>query len=174
MNETEKIAESMDRIRLLPGVNMEINVPIRDEFDALALASKIARWSTCQSKRGVVIWRPETERALSVGINHQARGFTCDGSDACKLWCGRTAIHAEESAILHFKGDLRGTSLIHVKYKDGIVPSGKPSCVRCSGMIMEIGISKVWLLHKDGLRWYDPSMFHASSMHQLKNRDIPF
>lgn len=176
MNEKENINTARAAMWMIPGINISFTRPIQNEFQALALAENLALFTECQSKRGVVIWSPITKTVLSIGINRQPVGFPCGGTDECKRSCGRTAIHAEESAIIHAKMDLSGASLLHVKSSaGGIIPSGRPSCVRCSGMILESGIETVWLYHADGLKSYTAKEFHRLSMEELYRRYyVPF
>jgi deoxycytidylate deaminase len=138
-------------------------------IEAAAAAAVASLKSPCLSKRGVVVWNPRDGHRINVGWNDQPFGFRCDGSAACKANCGRTAIHAEEAAILATtRDDLRGASMIHIKtVEDLAFPSGPPSCVRCSGMILESGIGSMWLLHDDGLREYSAQEFHAETLRTL-------
>ena len=139
------------------------------EVEAAAIAAAISLKSPCQSKRGVTLWNHHTNQNINVGWNDQPFGFRCDGSDACKKSCGKTAIHAEEATILATERHaLQGASMIHIKSVDGLpVPSGRPSCVRCSGMILESGIDWMWLLHHDGLKRYSAEEFHAETIRTL-------
>lgn len=123
----------------------------------------------CQkSHRGVILFHPDRE-GCTLAVNGPPAGFKCDGSTACRAACRDVAVHAEARAIL---GGLargyrlrEGWQLLHVKVADGApVPSGPPSCVRCSALILESGIAKVWLLHEDGLRAYDAVEFHRLSL----------
>lgn len=110
--------------------------------EAVAVAMK----SPCQSKRGVIIC-DEHSGLIASGFNHQPFPFICNGSDDCKRNCGKTAIHAEQSAILSANRSLRGCVLLHVKAKDNKpCASGPPSCLECSKLILESGIGYVLLL----------------------------
>jgi len=82
------------------------------------------------------------------------------------------AVHAEERAIIHARENLRGLELVHAKIdlKWELQESGNPSCWQCSRMILEAGISRVWLYGKDGWQGWDPVAFHAAT---LKNCDLP-
>ena len=136
--------------------------------DAAYFAIRAALESPCQSKRGAVIWGKNG--VISIGRNHQPQPFPCDGSDICKENCGRTAIHAEQSAILKAAPDvIVGAHMLHVKVVDGkLVASGLPSCMECSKLILESGIAYMWLYHESGWKWYTASEFHrASCEHNL-------
>lgn len=129
----------------------------------------------CQkSHRGVILFHPDRD-GCTLAVNGPPRGFKCDGSPACRAACRDVAVHAEARAIMDalehgtsLRDDLMGSAgweLLHVKVIDGAaVPSGPPSCVRCSALILEAGISKVWLLHEDGLKSYTAVEFHRLSL----------
>jgi len=103
--------------------------------------------SPCQSKRGVVIASNEG-RLVSEGFNQQPYPFRCDGSDECKRNCGKTAVHAEQAAILSAKESLIGTWMLHVKAKDSTpCASMAPSCMECAKLILQSGIAWMHLLH---------------------------
>lgn len=110
-------------------------------------AASVAMKSPCKSRRGVVILS-SAGGLVSDGFNHQPPPFQCDGSDRCKLNCARTAIHAEQSAILKARQDLNGCWMLHVKAVNGVPCASKaPSCLECSKLIVESGISWMHLLH---------------------------
>jgi len=113
----------------------------------VAEAVTVAMESPCQSKRGVVI-SSKGGRLISRGFNHQPFPFQCDGSDRCKRNCGKTAIHAEQSAILSAHEPLAGAWMLHVKARDGKpCASMAPSCLECSKLILVSGIAWMHLLH---------------------------
>ena len=130
-------------------------------LDALPYAIEAAAHSPCQSKRGVAIFN-DSRGVVVCGWNHHPEPFTCDGSDRCKNNCGRTAIHAEQDALINVGAGLRwGASLLHIKIVDGLpVPSGGPSCLECSKLILSAGIATVWLLLEDGWKSYPAFEFH--------------
>lgn len=116
--------------------------------DWVDYAVEVAMKSPCQSKRGVVIADSEGD-LISEGYNHQPEPFICDGSDACKKFCGKTAVHAEQAAIIAARTDVRGGWMLHVKAKDGKpCASMAPSCLECSKLILESGIAWMHLLHE--------------------------
>lgn len=137
---------------------------------ALDIAAKVAAiYPLCRkSQRGVTIFHPDSGDSI-YAVNGPPKGFRCDGSAACRASCRDVAVHAEARAIL-YAGERgfqlrKGWELLHVKVADGaLVPSGPPSCVRCSALILESGIAKVWLLHEDGLRAYHAVEFHRLSL----------
>lgn len=138
--------------------------------EALSVAVSIGSTSPCaKSKRGVVIW--DQAGVVAVGTNHQPRGFSCDGSTACREACNRLCVHAEETAILRARRSVVGCDMLHIKVVDGrAVPSGHPSCWQCSRVVLDSGIARLWLLHDDGLRAYSADEFHELT---LKNRGLP-
>lgn len=120
--------------------------------------------SPCQSKRGVVIF--EGENHISMGWNNQPAPFVCDGSENCKRSCSKTAIHAEQAAIINALGggSLVGAEMLHVKTIDGLlVPSMGPSCLQCSKLILAVGLKGMWLFHENGWKWYAAAEFHYRS-----------
>jgi len=139
------------------------------EQRALELAVDAGAKAACQkSRRGVVIFHAACEGSVSAS-NGPPVPFVCGGSADCRAACREVAVHAEARALLAFKAadplDRLGWELVHVKVVDGRpVPSGPPSCVRCSALILEAGIARVWLLHEDGLRAYSAIEFHALSL----------
>jgi hypothetical protein len=103
--------------------------------------------SPCRSKRGVVI-SSKDGRLISSGFNHQPFPFQCDGSEHCKRNCGKTAIHAEQSAILAAHEPVTNAWMLHAKAKHGKpCASMAPSCLECSKLILASGISWMHLLH---------------------------
>ena len=126
-------------------------------------AVEVAGWSPCRSKRGVVIFRDDD--FVSHGYNYKPRGFDCDGSDACKATCRIEAIHAEQQALLFAGAKAVGADLVHVKaVGGGLVPSGGPSCVQCSKLVLALMLSGVWLYHETGWQRYEPAEFHQISL----------
>ena len=110
-------------------------------------AVNMAMRSPCLSKRGVVIGSQDM-RLIGSGFNHQPFPFRCSQNDACKKNCGKTAIHAEQSAILRATAPIKGAWMLHVKAKQGKPCSSLgPSCLECSKLILESGIEWMHLLH---------------------------
>lgn len=141
---------------------------------ALHLATVVGGVSPCsKSKRGVIIFHPQRENFYTAH-NSPPAPFRCDGSDACRGSCGKVAVHAEARAILLARSlNLwDGWEMLHVKVVDGVaVASGPPSCVQCSGLILESGLRAMWLLHEDmQLVRYEPALFHELS---LQNSALP-
>lgn len=120
----------------------------------------------CKSKRGVVTWDTSTGEMLTLAHNRPPDPFVCTKDAACKAVCGKVCVHAEEGAMFCLTPADRNVHMLHVKVVDGeAVPSGPPSCVRCSAKILAIcGITGMWLLHEDDLRLYDPVEFHKLSL----------
>ena len=144
---------------------------IYDENWALEQAVKIAWRSKCQSKRGVVIWNRELG-IISNGFNAPPNPFECDGSDACKANCAKTAVHAEQVALLNFdqKLSFESCEMLHVKVVEGKpVHSLQPSCWQCSKLILACGLKSMWLYQKEGLVEYSSLEFHEQT---LKNCNL--
>lgn len=139
-----------------------------DENWALKKAAEIACKSPCRSKRGVVIWH-RNYGYISGGYNEPLAPFICDGSDKCKNNCPKTAIHAEQRALMEIVKlpNLFKTSeceMLHVKVVDGkAVFSEKPSCWQCSKLILASGLKSMWLYQKEGLTEYSPLDFHQKT-----------
>lgn len=131
-----------------------------------------------KSKRGVVIYRMETNPVIH-GDAHNSPPwpFECSSTDACKKDCGRICVHAEQRAILQWYSDDYVTrpigrhvdyDLVHVKVVDGkLVPSKGPSCEQCSKLIVETGITSVWLYNGGAWDRYNASTFHQLTLRHL-------
>lgn len=134
---------------------------------AIYTAKLAATQSRCRSQRGAAIFWPNGHHVVANG-HRVIAGFNnrpgCDQSDSCKATCRFHAVHAEEAAIMKCMAqglDMTGAEMLHVKVVDGaIVPSGGPSCLPCSEMIVRAGLAGMWLYHKDGWRRYDAVEFH--------------
>lgn len=139
---------------------------------ALERAVRMGAQSPCaKSKRGVVIWHPDLFDILCANHNRPPRGFSCNGSEACRANCRKHCVHAEMAAIIDAKNGLHQMHMLHVKVIDGeAVPSGPPSCTDCSKHILQAGIRTMWLLHEDGLRGYGAEEFHELS---LRHHGLP-
>ena len=136
----------------------------------LDMAVSEAKRSNCQSQRGVIIWHQHLGLMAS-GHNRPPLPFVCDGSDECRKHCSKTAVHAEQNAILNFtEKKFTGVSLsdcemLHIKVVDGMpVPSGGPSCWQCSKLILQAKIKKMWLYTVDGLVGYTAEEFHKETL----------
>lgn len=142
-----------------------------DHVVAAAIGESIQ--SPCRSKRGVAIFDQE-ENVVTSAHNYKPRSFACDGSAACKATCRTEAIHAEQQTLLYAGRKSAGCDLVHVKTVDGqLVPSGPPSCVPCSKLILVANIVGVWLYHADGWRRYDAVEFHRLSLEALEQASQP-
>ena len=145
-----------------------------DENWALLEATKIASESPCQSKRGVIIWHRE-HGIVSGGYNNQPSGFSCDGSEKCRCNCAKTAVHAEQAALIKAisvekRFSLSECEMLHVKSVEGnAVFSEKPRCWQCSKLILEAGLDKMWLYLESGLKSYSAEDFHKIT---LENNDL--
>lgn len=148
-------------------------------LEALPFAVNAANESPCRSKRGAVIWDNTRwnnqgyayREVIAVGFNQLPGLYTCDGSERCKSNCGKTALHAEQAAILRAQPvQLVGASMLHIKTVDGLpVPGGPPSCLECSKLILASGISWMWLfvgVEEDTAEWcrYSAEEFHYKTL----------
>lgn len=136
---------------------------------ALGFAIEAAKLSPCRSKRGAAIWN--ATGLVSVGWNDQIAPFVCDGSEKCKRSCYKTALHAEQRAILAAGDRALGAFMLHIKVSDGEpVTSLGPSCYECSKLIVASGIGQMWLLHDSGWARYSATEFHRQSI--AANADV--
>lgn len=132
---------------------------------ALDAAVDASRLSPCRSKRGVAVYAAQSNLIVGLGHNQQVAPFECDGSLACKVTCREMALHAEQAALLQAGKSAAGCDMLHVKTVDGaLVPSGGPSCVQCSKLVVPAGILGVWLFHESGWRRYGAQEFHQLSV----------
>lgn len=154
----------------------------------IEVARRCALWSPCaKSKRGAVVFDPSYPdgKVLGRGWNHQPRGFACDGSDACRVACGKLCIHAEDAAIRDVHDDWKcegvgDLELVHVKVVgEAVVPGGGPSCWQCSRLVVEVGLKGVWLYElAPGLaggwpgewRFYRAEEFHRLTLQHERNK----
>jgi len=128
--------------------------------------AKGARSPCGKSKRGVVIYDRESHAVLAWGHNEPALG-ACGNNAACRAACARICVHAEQQALL-INFSAYNFDLVHVKVVDGsLVPSGGPSCVECSKLILAAGVDGVWLFHAEGWRRYPAEEFHMLTLAAL-------
>lgn len=131
---------------------------------AIAAAISYARKSPCaKSKRGAAVFYERSygppERRIVIagtGFNGPPEGVACDGSDACRAHCRVRCQHAEARSVhesLHLES-LSDCELVHVKVVDGkLVSGGGPSCVACSGLLLDVKIGGVWLYETTPEEW---------------------
>ncbi len=143
--------------------------------DMVAAAVRASLRSPCRSKRGVSVFT--NSRLVTVGWNWKP-GLICDQSDGCKATCGKLAVHAEQVALLKLdvNDPILHADMLHVKTVDGVlVPSGHPSCVECSKLILASGvIDGMWLYHDWGWCRYDALNFHQLSVANMSLTREPF
>lgn len=143
-----------------------------DQNWALKLAVNAAKNSNCQSQRGVVIWHREMGYICD-GWNAPPQPFVCDGSDSCRANCAKTAVHAEQAALLKLPDHplfISTAEMLHVKIVNGeAVYSEKPSCWQCSKLILKVGLKSMWLYQKEGFVEYSAYDFHKLT---LKNCEL--
>lgn len=145
--------------------------------EMMALLVRTAMRSGCQkSKRGVLIvpktiLLPLVPLFWMTGTNRPAVG-TCDGSEACRQACSKICVHAEQAALMRVGHHARDAEVYHLKVVDGKpVPSGGPSCVECSKLMLVAGVSGVWLYQDTprGLGWvrWSAKDFHYDTLAAL-------
>ena len=144
-----------------------IDLQTFSEEKAFRYAVKAAKNSNCKSKRGVVIW-DRYVGLISIGWNAPPKPFVCDGSEACRANCAKTAVHAEQAALMNALGvnfEAVHCEMLHVKIIDGeAVTSEKPSCWQCSKLILASGIKSMWLYQEEGLVEYTAEDFHNKTL----------
>lgn len=143
-----------------PGVSPEL------ALEAVARAISAGARSPCRkSQRGVAIF---AGRSSTVVTNTNDPLLGCGNDDACRAACGEACVHAEESALIDWlkaRQEAEAAHVLHVKVVDGFaVPSGPPSCTRCSSLLLQARVRRVWLLHADGWRGYEALKFHRLSL----------
>ncbi len=136
----------------------------------LERAIQIALKSPCEkSKRGVVI--VAGNEIISEAFNGPPQGLICK-PDYCKEICRDYTVHAEERAIFQALKEGKELSLArmyHVKVKNGVnVPTGGPSCTKCSKIVLEAKVQEFVLQQEEGLVLYGAREFHELSLASLK------
>lgn len=129
----------------------------------------IAAMSPCRSKRGVVVWDPQTGAFRGHGLNSPPALRGCPGRDVCSGRCGQLAIHAEVRALRAASvyrssrvdaEQLALYDLLHVELCDPRMPVREgavyacdgPSCMPCASLILDVGfVGGVWLYEDDVL-----------------------
>lgn len=145
-----------------------------DENWALNEAVMAASNSKCKSQRGVIIWDRTLGGEYVMGWNAPPEPFICDGSDKCRENCSKTAVHAEQAALMEMLNarhiNIFNCEMLHVKIINGKpVTSEKPSCWQCSKLILKSGLKSMWLYQKEGFVEYTPYDFHRLT---LENCDL--
>ena len=148
-----------------------------NENDALKEAVYYSTLSNCGSKRGVVIFHRKYG-VMCGGFNHLPWPLKCDGTPACRSVCAKTALHAEQDALLNWIQNVEAfptvnifdCEMLHVKSVDGkAVHSLQPSCWQCSKLILGSGLKAMWLYQAEGLVSYTAKDFHELT---LKNNKL--
>jgi hypothetical protein len=86
---------------------------------AIATAVDMTYNARCQkSRRGAVIFDPETDALIGGGWNNPPAGRSCDGSDACRSSCARRCIHAESGAVRSLFAAITSIELESVHTRD--------------------------------------------------------
>ena len=118
--------------------NRDASVTLLQE--AVAVASSIARLSSCRSRRGVVLWDRFTRTIRGAGFNGPPRLRACPGRKVCAGTCGQRSVHAEARAIREVGSSLVDLELVHVELApgDAIVACDGPSCPSCAALILDV------------------------------------
>ena len=141
------------------------------------MAAQAGSQSPCsKSKRGVVVW--VGNHVLATASNTPPVGFSCDGSEGCRASCGKVAVHAEQAAILQCHENnflIRGAEMLHTKVSlvgDTFVGvfGGPPSCPDCSKLILDSGITGMWLIEEREGR-ATPVRYTAHEFHEVTLRN---
>jgi len=122
-------------------VNNKKRIGVRDMFDKvwdirfLKLAREISTWSKDPSTKVGAVITDNNKRIISMGFN----GFSVGVNDDEERYNNRElkyklVQHAESNAIIFAKRDLHDHSI----YVYPMFP-----CIRCTGMIIQSGISKI-------------------------------
>ena len=154
---------------------LSVDVEIREVMEYFHEAANEADKSTCTSaKCGAVI--ANNRLIIGRGFNSPPRGlesqrrciFNKENYDR-KITDRTCCIHAEQRAILdalkNNKDKIVGSSLYFTRVgKDGdFINSGKPYCTLCSKMSLDVGISKFFLWHEEGICVYNTEEYNEIS-----------
>jgi len=150
--------------------------------EAVQAAVAAARTSPCaKSRRGVAIIDREWEggRVVASASNGPPSPLVCTRDAACRAACPRVAVHAEQRALLWALDRARARprapvlEVVHAKVDEAgaLVPSGGPSCVECSKLMLAAGVQRVYLYQEraDGPAQASPAWrgYEALEFHEL-------
>jgi hypothetical protein len=154
--------------------------PIHVIRRAVVVAGQSHPGRCVKSYRGAVVFDPSSGMIHGWGYNSPPIPMRCTGSPECRAHCALICEHAEGRAIRMALQSMRLTDehqlhLVHVKISDNgrIAPSGRPSCVQCSRVVLEIkGLAGVWLYHEvqigsGGARAGEWHFYHSQQFHEL-------
>lgn len=125
-----------------------MNQPPKDVVDN---AIHEARRSPCAKRKvGAAVFLVGDTATYGLGYNGPSGGRICDGSASCRASCRDRCVHAETRALHEFMDGSHGApfDIVHVKLDaagDLEACTDGPSCVRCSALILDVGIVGVWL-----------------------------
>jgi deoxycytidylate deaminase len=129
--------------------------------------------SRCKKSQRAAVLMPRETGKVYIGWNGPALG-ACDGSEACRRDCPRICIHAEQDALRQAGVDASGGEMFHLKVEGSgtAMPSGPPSCVECSKLMLAAGVAGVWLLQRKlggELAWgrWTAEAFHRQTLINL-------
>lgn len=129
--------------------------PPQEIIEATRLSAM--RSPCAKSKRGAVAFTSTSHgpQVIGAGWNGPPAPFRCDGSRACRDACSSVCVHAEVRAVVDVAlGPVvgrRDLDLVHLKViGESPVATGKPSCVSCSKLIldMQLVVGWVWLYER--------------------------
>jgi len=151
---------------------------MKDEKEAkhwMSEASKEARQSIClRSKCGAVIVKNEE----IIGVGHNSPPADSESQRRClvekntlhkKITDKTCCVHAEQRAIINTltknPEKIKGAELYFIRLdeKNQEEKSGQPYCTICSKMALDVGISKFFLWHKEGIHGYPTDKYNQLS-----------
>jgi deoxycytidylate deaminase len=151
-SEPEANSAMRNRMRGKPALDADV-FPAGNDHIFWALNS--AGRSPCRSKRGVVLFDPQTSEVRGAGYNGPPAGQPCPGRETCAGTCGQRCVHAEMRALRAAMWNLRPRDklelvleLVHVEraLDGGISACDGPNCWQCSREILDVGfVGGVWL-----------------------------
>lgn len=105
-----------------------------------------------KSKRGAVVFHPQTGHVFGEGFNGQPADGVCTNDAFCREACAKLCVHAEDRAIQRATRAIVSRvrwcdlDILHVKVVDGkLVESREPSCWQCSRKVRDVGLGGFWL-----------------------------
>lgn len=151
---------------------MACNVALDSECGEAKCGAVLVGSSAFDPQRGT--YRLFEHSMLSVGFNGPPGGKNalrrCGRTQPSKLHprADRTCcVHAEARAILSAPRDRLVGSKLYFARVDGagnLKPSGRPYCVSCSKLAVEVGVSTWVLWHEDGPHEYGAERYHELSL----------
>jgi hypothetical protein len=148
-------------------------VPSEPPAEVVRIAEQVASSQPSgrcvKSFRGAVLYDRATLEVVGAGFNSPPPPLACTGTARCREVCRHVCVHAEERAIDQAllrvgRGSAPGLyerrvdewhlDLVHVKVEGSgrVVPSGSPSCGRCSKRVLDVRVvAGVWLYEESSV-----------------------